>query len=316
MSDKISAHFMYECRFKKWPHSLRESSIQKLEEFFSGDHEYRSHLDHKGKRYAQILLLADPLLDRRKSTYRCVFDYRVKSPVAEKWVMKEVLKVIRLYDYLIFDISTRYKKKILYLSKSNFQIESIATVSEVRKCSHFFEKSERLSKNYSLKKLREEEIDDVANLLKEEFTRKPAHGVFCTNKKFIDEFKTILRNELKNKHSHYTIKSKKNGEILGHFGAFLSHEDPFWSSKAGMHFCLHKTIQGQGLLDDMYSILFEEMSDNEINIFTGSTSHPAILKRAVKSGRKAFAVTMMRDQRCYELEHFSKILKIAKEQKV
>ena len=77
-----------------------------------------------------------------------------------------------------------------------------------------------------------------------------------------------------------------------------------------MHFCLHKSIQGKGLLNLMYTIIFDEMNKHKIKIFTGSTSHPAILKRSQYMKRIPFAVNLIQDVKCYELDHFKSFLKL------
>ena len=307
------AKFMYESRFEKWPFNKKGTSLVKLR-MFGGDlcirSEYSNQLIIRSTVYGQIIVAKEPSDTLRGCDYFCTFDYKVRSGQAFEWLKKELSLVLSNYENILIEVPAHYKDILKYISRRRFQVESISTISDVNKSfQKLVKKQLELDSSFSFSYMTSADIDVCVKIMKDEYARKPEHGLSIASDAFVDFFKNLLKEEMTKKHSQFVVKDDE-GKIRGSFGCFITLNDSFWKSKAGMNFCLDEKSQGKGLLDHMYNTLFLEMKNYKVKVYTGSTSHPAILKRAHFLERKPFAVSFIKDTRCYSLKHFSSFLKL------
>lgn len=304
--------FMYESRFKGKVY-LRPISAKKALKNFVSDNLKKSVLvsrfEKRNKTYAQIIVSKRYDSDKGVNSYFCTLDYRSRSQDAEKWLKTQLRIVFKRYKKVWFEIPARYKNILKYIAARGYQVKGIATICEVRGAlENFSMKGDYvLPDGLKVSKMIKKDVDPVIRLTCSQFRKRPQHGPH--SEEFLKCFKKMLLEEIKGSHAQYVIKNNRE-KIVGHFASFISLKDPFWGRKAGMHLCLDDALQGKGLLNYMYSILFNEMKKHKVKVFTGQTSHPAIIKRSIKMKRKPFVVNFEKDLKCYELSHFNNFLNI------
>jgi L-amino acid N-acyltransferase YncA len=85
------------------------------------------------------------------------------------------------------------------------------------------------------------------------------------------------------------------GRVIGHAGASVDPDNPFWGSSAGMTLCFAPEARGRGVLRAVYGDLLDAMAARGVRVFKGGTSQPAVLHLGRELGRVMHGVNYRRE---------------------
>ncbi len=306
LSDQALAHFYYQCRFENNPLAIDDSYKIIKKRFLDKEFESLEVLES-----GEILAYWGLLKSNSNSSMKMFhFDYKLGNEQALTWIYDKLNATLRLGEIIGVEAFHQYKPIINFLSKHDLRVRRVFSACLTSKFIDGFKRNfaeeANIDNSLNLKKISFQDIGDAVELMKNEFKRNPQHGP--DNNEFFENYRIILEDELKTDHCQYGFYSKA-GDLLGHFGGFLS-DDLVFGNLLGFHFMLSESLKKKNLLAKMYSNLLKDMVKHKVRVVVGSSSHPAVLKYFKKLNRKPFLYTFVQDKRLYHLSELDRYLNV------
>lgn len=141
-------------------------------------------------------------------------------------------------------------------------------------------------------------IGHVVALHRQIFEPHPEWCWFCGKPSHL----VRLAADLARQREHHVVLLRGD-EVVGHAGADLSRDDPFWGTHGGLELVLSPALQGRGLARPLYQRLLGDLVQRGAVALKGHSAQPGVLALARLMRRPWHAFDLRRDAP-FPAEHF------------
>lgn len=158
--------------------------------------------------------------------------------------------------------------------------------------------AQRLPPELELRPLMPADAGAVVALHRETFRAQPEYCWFGGNERYLER----MRHDLGAPDPGQWVL-QRDGACVGHLGAVLDPDNPFFGPLAGMTLLLAPALRGRGLLRALYAHLLDQMIARGAHTFRGGTSQAPVMRLAVQMERPLQG-WLLRRRAHFPLTHF------------
>jgi hypothetical protein len=230
-----------------------------------------------------------------------------------KWIIEATQRHRHLFDHETrIQVLSPNDFLIPYLDQSGLYVEEVMLVGSVDSALEGLKKkypwlSEMAPKGFRFEPVQtEEQIRQCLMIFREEFTRNPQYGWFCTTPGFLNVVSQGMRQSMKSKRPHEFVMLDGE-EVAGQFGFSPPLYFPHLKARrAGIGITSHKRVQGKGFAKYYYFYLLSRMKEQRVKYFIGSTAQKPVMDLA-KTMKRTPIQYVLSGKKYFDPDHFAHI---------
>lgn len=211
-------------------------------------------------------------------SWNVAVDHRTDVPAdrVESWLLDALGPALPGLDAEIdLLLPASYRPAFSALRRLGLGIDSVQLVGEVEVALASLGDS-RLSTSLAIEPLDAESLPAVLGLLERTFADEPEHGWFCALPAFLARQRDELEKSLDDANALQLVV-KSGQHVVGHVGATIKLDNPFWGPSASLGICLDSSIRRRGVLRPLYRAFLEGLRARGLRVFRGGTSRPEVM---------------------------------------
>ncbi|MBC86021.1 MAG: hypothetical protein CL677_02490 [Bdellovibrionaceae bacterium] len=234
-----------------------------------------------------------------------------ENKVAKDWVFERLENLKFLFNSSTQIILPVHLRSMLpQLSELGFNIDTVRLMGSVPKCIEKLQYSEDPTELFrrhrlSLHTATAEDLEQVREIERREFSRCPEYGWFVSEKAWLDNMLNARLDSLKDDTIKCHVLKSKSGKVKGYFGSF-NQADPSFGMVGGPELIFDRSIQGKGLSKPAYQIILQDLLKGKAKYLSGNTSQVGVLKHAQTMGRVPVSYFLRFHPGYFDRDHFFK----------
>ena len=262
--------------------------------------------------------------DQQESWYgppiqNCVLDFDWKDPSAVLWATQKLLEIQPyLGPHCELMLNARYASILGVSLGAGLHIDSVVLLGNPK------ESLKQLKLNCAPPEhlgymnleiqpmMNRREVEWAVKLKRQYFTSNPQYCWFGAHEVHLQQYKKELVDAVRcrrkgQKGSAQAWAIYREDTFLGAFSFTEEENHPLWGHFAGVDIMLHPRIQKKGVVKTVYRIMLESMVENNVSVYKGGTSQPAVMGLGSMMKRPLFS-WVLRKQASFHSTHFAPYL--------